>query len=160
MNGKTCLAFAVAAATLFAAPATAQDYGSLTTTSTRTAAFIGAQARLSFGSAKAARPVGRLSASMTNLSVDQRGAPVNRSIRPTFEFGLSRTGRADFYIGGHRYSDMKTKIGIAPVGVVLLAVGGLAVVGAAVAGSSDSEKKKPEVVCLGIGVCPPLPPGG
>jgi hypothetical protein len=158
MNGKTCLAFAVAAA-LSASPATAQEYGGLTGTSSRTAAFIGAQARLSFGSAKAARPVGRLTATMTSLNVDQQGRLVHRSIQPTFELGLSRTGSADFYIGGHRYSDVKTRLGIAPLGVAILAVGGLAVVGVAVASSSDS-KKKTEVVCLGIGVCPPLPPSG
>lgn len=159
MNGRTCLAFALAAAMLSASPATAQEYGGLTATSSRTAAFIGVQARLSFGSAKVARPIGRLTASMTSLSVDQQGRLLHRSTRPTFELGLSRTGRANFYVGGRSYSDVKTKWGIAPVGVALLAVGGLAIVGAAVASSSDSEKK-PEVVCLGIGVCPQLPPSG
>jgi hypothetical protein len=159
MKGKKCFAFAVAAAALCASPATAQEYGSPTTTTARNAGFIGAQARLSFGSAKATRPVARLTAGMTNLSLDQQGRLVSRSIGSTFELGLSNQGRPNFYIGGHRYSDFKRKLGIAPVGVALLAVGGLAVVGAAVAASSDSEKK-PEVVCLGIGVCPTLPPGG
>lgn len=75
----------------------------------------------------------------------------------SFELGLSHAGRADFYISGQRYSDVKTKLGIAPIGVALLAVGGLVAVGAVVAAASET---KPEVVCMGIGVCPPLPPGG
>jgi hypothetical protein len=99
---------------------------------------------------------------MNNVSFNQQGAIVNRSMGRTFELGLSRTGRAEFYIAGQRYSDIRTKLGIAPVGAALLAAGGLAVVGAALAGSSDKQedKKPPEVVCMGIGVCPPLTPGG
>ena len=139
--------------------AAAQDYGNLTPT-TRTAAFIGAQARLSLGGAKARLPVARLTARMTNLGFDQNGALVHRAMGNTFEIGLSRTGRANFYVGGQRYSDIKAKLGIAPLGVALLAASGIVVVGAAVVMASE-DKKQPEAVCLGIGVCPPLPrPGG
>jgi hypothetical protein len=94
---------------------------------------------------------------MTNVSFDQQGALVNRSAGSTFELGLSRNGRTEFYVGGQRYSDVEAKLGIAPAGLAVLAVGGLVVVGAAVAASSGSQKKQPpEVVCLGVGVCPPL----
>lgn len=105
---------------------------------------------------------------MTNLSFNHLGELVNRPSGGAFELGFSQSGRADFYVGGQRYTDLEAKFGIAPVGVALLAVGGLAVVGASLAGSSgvsseqQQQKKKPsEVVCLGIGVCPPPPkPGG
>ena len=145
----------------------APDYREGFGMSTRNAAFIGAQARLSLGRPNPTLPVARLTAGTTNLGLSHQGALVDRAIGSSFELGLSRAGRPDFYVGGQRYSDVKAKLGIAPVGVALLAVGGLAVVGAAVAGSSGSssgetqQKKQPEVVCLGIGVCPPLPkPGG
>jgi hypothetical protein len=134
---------------------------------TRSAAFVGAQARLSLGTARPALPVARLTAGMTNLSFSQQGSLIHRPIGTTFELGLSRNGRPDFYVGGHRYSDLKAKLGIAPEGVAALAIGGLALIGAGLAGasSSDSTKqqktKQDEVVCLGIGVCPQVPkPGG
>ena len=165
MKSSKCFAYAVTAAALCASPTSvaAQEYGSTLTISTRSAAFVGAQARLSLGKAKATGPVARLTAGMTNLSFDQQGFLVNRSVGSTFQLGFTRTGRPDFYIGGQRYSDIRTKLGFAPVGAALLTVGGLVVVGAALAGSSDKEKneqKSPEVVCMGIGVCPPLTTGG
>jgi hypothetical protein len=138
--------------------AAAQNPGSQGPT-TRNAAFIGAQARVSFGRSNVSVPVARLTAGMSNVSFNAGSSLVNRRISNTFELGWSRNGRADFYVGGQRYSDMKAKLGIAPVGIALLAVGGIAVVGAAVAAGAD--EKEPEVVCMGIGVCPPLPkPGG
>jgi hypothetical protein len=97
---------------------------------------------------------------MTNLTFGQHGQLVNRPSGHTFELGFSGNGRADFYVGGQRYNELKGKLGVAPVGVALLAVGGIAVVGAGLAAGGSSEKKQPEVVCLGIGVCPTLPPGG
>ena len=165
---KIVLISAIAAMTIStSSAAAAQEFGSPVPTLTRSAAFVGAQARLSLGTAKPTLPVARLTAGMTNLSFSQQGALVNRPIGTTFELGISRTGRTDFYVGGHRYSDLKAKLGIAPVGIAVLAIGGLAVVGAGLAGGSSSDstqqqkKQQPEVVCLGIGVCPPLPkPGG
>jgi hypothetical protein len=146
----------------------APDYRETAGATTRHAAFIGAQARLSLGSRKPTLPVARLTAGTTNLGLTNRGTLMSRPIGTTFELGLSRTGRADFFVGGHRYYEMKTKLGIAPVGAALLAVGSL-VVGAAVVASGSSgssgqapeqKKQQPEVVCLGIGICPTLPPPG
>ena len=155
---------ALAASALASTPsAAAPDYRDRFATSTRSAAFIGAQARLAIGSSKRAVPVARLTAGTANLSLNQHGALVDRPIGTTFELGFSRTGRTDFYVGGHRFSELQAKLGFAPAGVALLAIGGLALIGAGVADSAESTTKlqpgKPnEVVCLGIGVCPP--PGG
>jgi hypothetical protein len=120
------------------------------------------------GSRKPTLPVARLTAGTTNLGLNHQGTLMSRPIGTTFELGLSRTGRADFFIGGQRYSEMKARLGFAPVGAAVLALGSL-VVGAAVVASGSSgssgqsveqKKKQPEVVCLGIGVCPTLPPAG
>ncbi len=140
------------------APAAAQSYGNPALT-TGNAAFIGAQARLSLGGVKPKIPTARLTAGMTNFSFDQSGARTLRTIGNTLEIGLSRAGRPDFFVGGQRYSDVRTKLGIAPLGIALLAAGGLAAVGVVAVAASES-KKQPEVVCLGIGVCPPPPPPG
>lgn len=143
-----------------ASPAAAQDHGGAAPAATRSAAFVGAQARLSFGSVKATRPVARLTAGMTHLGFDRQGALVHRPAGATFELGLTRAGRPDFFVGGQRYADVEARLGFAPAGVALLAVGGLAVVGVTVAAASGGEKKQQEAVCLGIGICPPLQPGG
>ena len=161
---STLAAMMTAATPSLAAP----DYRETAGATTRHAAFIGAQARLDLGSRKPTLPVARLTAGTTNLGLNHQGTLMSRPIGTTFELGLSRTGRADFFVGGQRYSDMKAKLGIAPLGAALLAVGSLAVGAAVVAsGSSGSsgqsleqKKKQPEVVCLGIGVCPPPPPPG
>ncbi len=141
--------------------AAAPDFRDTVGSMTRHGAFVGAQARLSFGGAAPVVPVARLTAGTTNLRFDQSGAVLNRPLGTSFELGFSSDGRPNFYVGGQRISDLSVKLGIAPTGVALLAIGGAAVVGATVAGASGGSdaaesKKKNEAVCLGIGVCPPL----
>ena len=111
MKNIVLLSAIVATTVSTSSAAAAQAYDSSAPSFTRSAAFIGAQARLSLGTGKRAVPTARLTAAMTNLSFTPNGALVNRRGGSAFELGLSKSGRPDFYVGGQRYSELKASSG-------------------------------------------------
>jgi hypothetical protein len=156
------VAAALAALAMAAAPAAANPADPVggSYTARGTAGFAGINLTLR-GDRGAVVPRARLAIGFDHIIQDGSSAARARTVRAsTVELGFSSLGKPDLYIAGQRLADVQTRLGIAPAGAALLAVGGLAVVGVAVASASGGEKKPPEVVCLGVGVCPPLPPAG
>ncbi|MFN3943726.1 MAG: hypothetical protein ACK4K7_02200 [Allosphingosinicella sp.] len=146
---------ALAAAALATPSPAAAHEQAIAAADSRSGAFVGAQLRVDFAGPRAGTPLGRLTAGTTHIAFDARGMPVRGQMVRTLELGLSRDGRADLFIGGEPYADVRHRLGIAPGAVAALAIGGVAAIGVAL--SSSSNKQPYDAVCLGIGICPELP---
>ncbi len=136
---KTALGSAAALALLALNPqpaAAAEDLRAVET-GRNTAAFAGIRLRLDLNDSRPAIPTARLTLGLVDHDGD-RGASGRRFRGSALELGLARNGRADFYVGGQRLSDVRQRLGVAPAAAVVLGLGAVAA-GAVVVSSLDEE---------------------
>ena len=116
-----------------------------------TSAFVGIRLQMNMGATH--RPVPNARFAMGLVRHD--GAHDTALLRPTrswLELGLSRSGRAEFFVAGQQYTDVRNRLGIDQTTVAVIGLGVIAVAAAVAVSMNDEDDD--DAHCLGVGVCP------
>ena len=109
-----------------------------------TASFAGIGVRISATKKGTLQSTARLRLGLTHFYRDGGAAPSQALQHAPLEIGLSKLGRPDFYISGHRIADLKTRLGLSPLGVGLI-LSGVAASAVVIGGLAGSESEKEEL---------------
>ena len=106
----------------------AQDFGPGHRAEVQSAVFAGGSLTIPLGQTRSSRPRARLQLTAIHTSRDARSVSPQRS-RPTggLELGLTRTGRADFTVGGQNSRELERRLGVNGGTTTWLIVGGVVV---------------------------------
>jgi hypothetical protein len=137
-----------------AQPAPAQDVQNFEPTYRKTVGFAGLVVRMNVQD-QGFKPTARLGLGLTHRSSSAGGAFQSHGFQGSaLEFGLSKFGKADFYVAGQKLTDAKARFGLAPLAVAALVAGGVAVGGVALASLHNGQPRDPKTGCpKGVEVC-------
>jgi|GEM_PF-5048272 len=137
-----------------AQPAAAQGLQNFESTHRKAVGFAGLVVRMNVGD-RGLAPTARLGLGLTHRAAGDGATFQSGGFGGSaLEFGLSRLGKADFYVGGQRLTDAKARLGIAPLAVAALVAGGVAVGGVALASLHNGQPRDPKTGCpTGVEVC-------
>ena len=107
----------------------AQDIGFGHRAEVQSGVFAGGSVTIPLGQTRASRPRARLQLTTIHTSRDARSVSPSRSRPPSggLELGLSRTGRANLYVGGQNSREMERRLGVNGGSSTWLIVGGVVV---------------------------------
>jgi hypothetical protein len=137
-----------------AQPAVAQDIQNFQPTYRKTVGFAGLTVRMSVQDQEL-KSTARLGLGLTHRSTTAGGTFQSHGFGGSaLELGLSKLGKADFYVAGQKLTDAKARFGLAPLAVVAVVAGGVAVGGVALASLHNGKPRDPKTGCpTGIEVC-------
>lgn len=151
---RTILRIGVSLSLLTAAftPCSAQEIGA-GQVERSTGMFAGIHLRLS-GSDQGVQPQVRLGTNV--FSRDSGVRTANWRLGPSWlELGLSRSGHAELSVQGTRVEKVQQRLGMSGQSGIAVGLGVLAAGAAMLALAADDDDDR-DLVCLGIGVCPPV----